>query len=54
MYRYVIGRLFDPILATGVGLAAFKLYEAKQRGPTLWELVQTYEARPAHLTTLIQ
>lgn len=41
MYKYVIGRFLDPIVATGVGLAAFKLYEVKQPGPTLWELVQT-------------
>jgi len=41
MYKYIIGRYADPIAAAAVGLVSFKLYEMKQPGPTLWELVQT-------------
>lgn len=40
MYKYVISKWADPIVAVGVGLASFKYYEAKQSGPTLMQLLQ--------------
>lgn len=40
MYKYVIGRIADPVVAVALGLTAFKYYEMKQSGPTLVELLR--------------
>lgn len=39
MYKYVIGKFADPVVAVALGLVSFKYYEMKQTTPTLAELV---------------
>lgn len=47
MYKYLIGKFVDPLLAIGIGVLAFKQWEFKQPGPSLYELVQEKYGTPS-------
>lgn len=50
MYKYVIGKWADPVVATAVGVISFVYYEAKQREPSLYALITENHSKPNERT----